>query len=108
MHGIGPSEARRTGAVLCSQPRMSFRLTIEGKSTTRYSLTLPAGTWVVFENTGPYPQALQNLSRGVATEWFPSNPYASRPGPEILRTRPSQDGRELDTQLWIPVERTPV
>lgn len=194
VHGVGPGEARRTGAALQSQSRMSFRLIIEGSSTMKYQvvekeefrvvgkkatvplihegvnphiaehvrsigpetvqriaslsdqepegilsvvvhlsdsreegseldywhavvtsagapedldvLTVPAGTWAVFENTGPYPQALQHLWRDVFTQWFPSNPYASRPGPEILRTRPSADWTESDTQLWIPVERT--
>ncbi|WP_432056899.1 AraC family transcriptional regulator [Streptomyces sp. bgisy022] len=36
MHGVGPGEARRTGAPLVSQPRLSFRLTVEGSSSMRY------------------------------------------------------------------------
>lgn len=36
LHGVGPGEARRTGAALRSQPRMSFRLIVEGSSTMRY------------------------------------------------------------------------
>ncbi|MEV0974860.1 GyrI-like domain-containing protein [Microtetraspora glauca] len=193
VHGVGPGEARRTGAVLYSQPRMSFRLIIEGSSSMRYrivekeefrlvgkkarvplvhegmnpaivafirsidqetvrrmerlsdqepqgvvnvadhvadgreegteldyyhgvvtsavapedmeTLTVPAGTWAVFESSGAFPQALQYLWRDVFTQWFPSNPYRSRPGPEISRTRLSQDGTEADAELWIPVER---
>ncbi|UKY51642.1 AraC family transcriptional regulator [Streptomyces inhibens] len=196
VHGIGPGEARRTGAALHSQPRMSFRLIIEGSTTMQYRVVekpefrvvgkktrvpllhegvnpeivafieslgeetvqriaslsdqepegivsvtehlsdsreegteldyyhavvtgteapegfdvrvVPAGTWAVFENDGPFPQQLQNLWRDVYTQWFPSNPYASRPGPEILRTRPSEDWTEAATELWIPVERTSV
>ncbi|TJZ49517.1 AraC family transcriptional regulator [Streptomyces piniterrae] len=196
VHGVGPGEARRTGAALRSQPRMSFRLVIEGSSSLRYrilekeqfrvvgrkarvplvheganqaiadfirsidqetmrrvtalsdqapegivgvsdgldpsraegteldyyhgvvtraevpedldALTVPAGTWAVFENSGPFPQALQHLWRDVFTQWFPSNPYRSRPGPEILRTRLSQDAAQADAELWIPVERTAV
>ncbi|MEU4208595.1 AraC family transcriptional regulator [Streptomyces sp. NPDC026206] len=199
MHGVGPGEARRTGAALQSQPRMSFRLIIEGSSSMQYkvvqkeefrvvgrkarvplvhegmnpaigefirgiapetigritalsdqeprgivavsddldpsraegtefdyyhgvvtgaeapeapegldALAVPAGTWAVFENSGPFPQALQHLWRDVFTQWFPSNPYRSRPGPEILRVRPSQDGTHADAELWIPVERTAV
>ncbi|PDP88061.1 AraC family transcriptional regulator [Glycomyces fuscus] len=38
MHGVGPGEARRTGAVLASQPRMTFRLTVEGSTTMRYRI----------------------------------------------------------------------
>ncbi|MFE7612836.1 AraC family transcriptional regulator [Streptomyces celluloflavus] len=193
LHGIGPGEARRTGAALRSQPRMSFRLVVEGSTTMRYrtvekeefhvvgkrarvplvhegvnpaiaafiqgigqetlrriealsdqepegivavcdnladsraegteldyyhgvvtrsatpedldALTIPAGTWAVFENSGPFPQTLQYLWRDVFTQWFPSNPYRSRPGPEILRTRLSPDAAEAEAELWIPVER---
>ncbi|WP_405833812.1 GyrI-like domain-containing protein [Streptomyces sp. NBC_00105] len=196
MHGVGPGEARRSGASLQSQPRMSFRLIVEGSSSMQYkvvekdgfrvvgrkarvplvhegvnpaiaafirgigqetlqrieglsdqepegivsvtddlddsraegteldyyhgvvtratvpedmdALTVPAGAWAVFESSGPFPQTLQYLWRDVFTQWFPSNPYQSRPGPEILRTRVSQDGATADAELWIPVERTAV
>lgn len=195
VHGIGPGEARRAGAVLTAQPRMSFRVVVEGSTTMRYrivekesfrvvgrkarvplvhegvnaaaaahlrslderaiarmkelpglepagilsaavyltdsreegaeadywigvasgpetaageldALDVPAGTWAVFDSRGPYPHALQELWRDVFTQWFPSNPYASRPGPELLRTQPVQTGEETDAQLWIPVERS--
>ncbi|MGW7085961.1 AraC family transcriptional regulator [Streptomyces sp. NPDC054871] len=196
MHGVGPGEARRDGAALRSQPRMSFRLIVEGSSSMQYrvvdrdefrvvgrkarvplvhegmnpaiaefirgigqetlrrieslsdqepegivsvsddldasraegteldywhgvvtgtdgtvpddmdALTVPAGAWAVFESAGPFPQTLQYLWRDVFTQWFPSNPYQSRPGPEILRTRLSDDGTRADAELWIPVERT--
>ncbi|MEU0404113.1 AraC family transcriptional regulator [Streptomyces sp. NPDC006197] len=194
VHGIGPGEARRTGATLTAQSRMSFRVVVEGSTTMRYrivekeafrvvgrkarvplvhegvnaaaaahvesldeqaivrmkeladgepkgvlsavvhltdsreegaevdywigvatgpeaaaeeldALDVPAGTWAVFDNHGPYPSALQELWRDVFTQWFPSNPYASRPGPELLRTQPVEIGTETDSQLWIPVER---
>ncbi|SED17156.1 AraC family transcriptional regulator [Streptomyces melanosporofaciens] len=196
MHGVGPGDARRAGAVLRSQPRMSFRLVVEGSSSMRYrvvekerfhvvgkkvrvplvhegvnpriaefirgidqetigritalsdqqpegilgvsdnldpsraegteldyyhavvtgaaapedldELVVPAGTWAVFESSGPFPRALQHLWRDVFTQWFPSNPYRSRPGPEMLRTRLSQDAAQADAELWIPVERTAV
>ncbi|MFI9208860.1 GyrI-like domain-containing protein [Streptomyces sp. NPDC053253] len=194
VHGIGPGEARRTGATLTAQPRMSFRVVVEGSTAMRYrivekeafqvvgkkariplvhegvnaaaaahvesldvqaivrmkeladeepkgvlsavmhltdsreegaevdywigvatgpetaaeeldALDVAAGTWAVFDNHGPYPSALQELWRDVFTQWFPSNPYASRPGPELLLTQPVEIGTETDSQLWIPVER---
>lgn len=194
MHGVGPGEARRGGAALVSQPRLTFRLTIEGSSSMRYRvvdrpafsvvgfkarvplvhvgpnqalidfirgiesgalerleklsdlepqgivavcddldpsraegteldyyhgvitsavappegaavLPVPAGSWAVFTTSGPTPEAIQYLWRDVFTEWFPSNPYRSRPGPEILRTRLSPDKAEADAELWLPVER---
>ncbi|MEU2902250.1 AraC family transcriptional regulator [Streptomyces globisporus] len=194
VHGIGPGEARRTGAVLRSQQRLTFRLVVEGSSAMRYSLVeknafrvvgrkarvplihegpnpaiaefirgigreeldriaalsdqepagivgvsdqldpsraegteldywhgvvsgaeppedldvldVPAGQWAVFESEGEFPQALQHLWRDVFTQWFPSNPYASRPGPEILRVRLTEDGKRAEAELWIPVERS--
>jgi AraC family transcriptional regulator len=72
----------------------------EGMTT----LAVPAGTWAVFTTSGPAPQAIQELWRDVFTEWFPSNPYRSRPGPEILRTRLSPDKTTADAELWLPVE----
>lgn len=38
MHGISPGQARRSGAALSSQSRLTFRLTIEGKTTMRYRI----------------------------------------------------------------------
>ncbi|ROR37271.1 AraC family transcriptional regulator [Kitasatospora cineracea] len=204
-HGVGPGEARRSGAVLNAQPRLSFRLVVEGSTTMRYRivekeafrvvgrkarvpliyegvnphiaehirgipadtvrritelsdqepqgllsatvrlpeegsdgpggfaegslldyyhavvsgadagrlpadldvLECPAGSWAVFENTGPFPQALQQMWAEVAARWIPSNPYEYRPGPEILRVRPAPDAPgESSAQLWIPVTRT--
>lgn len=49
----------------------------------------------------------RDLWRDVFTQWFPSNPYRSRPGPEISRVRLRADGAEADAELWIPVERVP-
>ncbi|MGW2823623.1 AraC family transcriptional regulator [Streptomyces sp. NPDC001443] len=194
VHGVGPGEARRTGAVLTAQPRMSFRVVVEGSTAMRYrivekeafrlvgrrarvplvheginaaaaahlktldartivrmkgldhrepagilsaavylsdsreegaeadywigvvsgpeaaaeeleALDVPAGTWAVFDNHGPYPDALQELWRDVFTQWFPSSLYVSRPGPELLRTQPVEIGADTGSQLWIPVER---
>ncbi|MFF0570559.1 GyrI-like domain-containing protein [Streptomyces sp. NPDC004041] len=194
VHGVGPGEARRTGAPLRSQQRLTFRLVVEGSSAMRYSLVekdafrvvgrkarvplvhegpnpaiaefirglgreeldriaalsdqepagivgvsdqldpsraegteldyyhavvtgaeapegmdaldVPAGTWAVFESEGAFPQALQYLWRDVFTQWFPSNPYVSRPCPEILRVRLTENGKRAEAELWIPVERS--
>ncbi|MFE7414482.1 AraC family transcriptional regulator [Streptomyces laurentii] len=192
LHGVGPGEARRTSAALVSQPRLSFRLVVEGNSSMRYrvvdrpdftvvgpkarvplihlgpnqavidfvrgiepglvarltelsdqeprgivavcddldpsraegteldyyhgvitsadapegasALAVPAGMWAVFTASGPMPEAIQMLWRDAFTQWFPSNPYRSRPGPEILRTGTALDGKGVEAELWLPVE----
>ncbi|MEU6485559.1 AraC family transcriptional regulator [Streptomyces sp. NPDC046887] len=196
VHGVGPGEARRTGAALRAQPRMSFRLVVEGSSSMRYrivekdafqlvgrkarvplvhqgvnpaiaefirslgqetlariealsdqepsgllgvsdqlspgraegteldyhqaaaagmgspiphdmsSLPVEPGTWAVFESSGPFPKTLQTIWRDVFTQWFPSNPYESRPGPELLSVHLTENGTHADAALWIPVSRT--
>ncbi|RZS77552.1 AraC family transcriptional regulator [Motilibacter rhizosphaerae] len=194
VHGVGPGEARRTGATLTSQPRMSFRLVVEGATSLRYrvvereafrlvgvvarlpvvregvnadatahvtgldeaavlemkqlagpsgvvsafvyrtdsredgaevdywvgavthretvvhglqGLDVPAGTWALFEHRGAYPSAVQELWRDVFAQWFPSNPYVSRPGPELLHLSSVGVGQVTEAELWIPVERIP-
>ena len=52
--------------------------------------------------TGKFPHDVQYLWRDVFTQWFPSNPFRSRPGPEILRTEFSADSGTAE--LWVPVE----
>lgn len=69
-------------------------------------LDVPAGTWVVFDTEGPFPEVLQRMWADAATEWFPANPYRWSPGPEILRSRPADDDWSRGSgQLWLPVER---
>ncbi|MET8155263.1 AraC family transcriptional regulator [Sphaerisporangium sp. NPDC005289] len=72
----------------------------EGTTT----LAVPAGAWAVFTTSGPAPRAIQELWRDVFTEWFPSNPYRTRTGPEIVRIRLSPEKTEADAELWLPVE----
>jgi AraC family transcriptional regulator len=101
---LDPSRAEGTEldyyhAVITAAPASS------GAPEGTTGLPVPPGTWAVFTASGPVPRAIQELWRDVFTEWFPSNPYRTRPGPEILRTRLSPDGTEADAELWLPVER---
>ena len=66
-------------------------------------LEVPAGAWLVLTGSGPYPEALQYLWRDAYTEWFPANPWRTRPGPEILRATFDDDG-QAHGELWLPVE----
>jgi AraC family transcriptional regulator len=71
------------------------------------TIEVPAGTWAVFHTTGPHPQALQQAWAATATEWFPSNPWRLRPGPEIVAVLEHADDFSTATcQLWLPIEPT--
>ncbi|MDF9717974.1 AraC family transcriptional regulator [Nocardioides sp. ChNu-99] len=72
-----------------------------------------AGTWAVFASSGPFPAALQDTWARTATEWFPSQPYRLRPGPELLTVTvhppaagtPATSGPTADAEIWLPVAR---
>lgn len=69
------------------------------------SLEVPAGTWAVFRTEGPYPAALQQAWAATATEWFPSQPWRLRPGPEIVAMLDFDAVAQTATsELWLPVE----
>lgn len=69
------------------------------------TIEVPAGRWAVFRTSGPYPQVLQNAWAATATEWFPSNPWRSRQGPEIVAVLERADDFSTATcELWLPVE----
>jgi AraC family transcriptional regulator len=71
------------------------------------TIEVPAGRWAVFRTTGPYPRSLQNTWAATATEWFPSNPWRLRPGPEIVAVLERADDFSTATcELWLPVEPT--
>lgn len=67
MHGISPGQARRTGAVLSFQPRMAFRLTIEGSETVQYRIVDKGA----FRIVGPKARVpIIHLGRNTAMENF--------------------------------------
>jgi AraC family transcriptional regulator len=69
------------------------------------AIEVPAGRWAVFRTSGPHPDALQKAWAATATEWFPSNPWRLRPGPEIVAVlEHAADFSTATCELWLPVE----
>lgn len=69
-------------------------------------LRVPAGTWLVLTSSGvPYPEGLQLMWRDAYAEWFPANPWQTRPGPELLSAEWHEDNT-ADGELWLPIEPT--
>lgn len=72
------------------------------------AIDVAAGSWAVFRTSGPYPQALQETWAATATQWFPSNPWRLRPGPEVVAVLElADDLTTATTELWLPVEAQP-
>lgn len=68
-------------------------------------IDVEAGSWAVFRAAGPYPATLQQVWAATATEWFPSNPWRLRPGPEVVAVlERAADLSTATVELWLPVE----
>ena len=70
------------------------------------SATIPAATWAVFESVGALPDAIQNLTRRIFTEWLPSTGYQHDCAPE-LEVYPEGDFYSTDykCEIWIPIKK---
>jgi AraC family transcriptional regulator len=69
-------------------------------------VTIPAATWAVFECLGPLPEAIQDVTRRIFSEWFPATGYQLDCGPE-LEVYPVGDIYSSDyrCEVWVPVKK---
>lgn len=68
-------------------------------------IAVEAGTWAVFHVEGPHPSTVQDTWARTATEWFPSQPWRLRPGPEVVATQAfDPEAGTATVELWLPVE----
>lgn len=98
-HGLDDSRAEGT-----ELDYWQAAVTSHAASADLESLEVAAGSWLVLSTSGgAHPESLQELWRAAYAEWFPANPWRTRPGPEILRAEVLPDGT-ADGELWLPVE----
>ena len=67
---------------------------------------IPPASWAVFESVGALPEAIQDLTRRIFSEWFPATGYKHACAPE-LEVYPPGDASSPDyrCEVWIPVEK---
>ncbi len=67
---------------------------------------VPAGTWAVFPNEGPFPSTLQNTMASVYSEWLPSSNYEIINAPSFSFTKMDQEKKAYAySEIWIPVRK---
>lgn len=67
-------------------------------------IEVPAGTWAVFPNDGPFPSTLQQTMARIYAEWLPSSSYELIPAPSFSFTKMDQDKKDhAYSEIWIPV-----
>jgi len=69
-------------------------------------IPVPAGTWAVFPNEGPFPSTLQETMARIYSEWLPASNYEVINAPVFSFTK--MDKQKTDyaySEVWIPVRK---
>jgi len=68
--------------------------------------TVPAATWAIFESIGPMPQAIQELTQRIYSEWFSSTGY-EHAGEVDMEVYPpgNADDENYRCEVWIPITK---
>ena len=69
-------------------------------------LSVPAHTWAVFPNEGPFPQTLQETWARIFSEWLPSSGYQVVAAPEISFTQYQGPEEAKYSEIWLAVTAT--
>lgn len=69
-------------------------------------LSVPAHTWAVFPNEGPFPQTLQETWARIFSEWLPSSGYQVVAAPEISFTQYQGPVEAKYSEIWLAVTAT--
>ncbi|HAP3843785.1 TPA: AraC family transcriptional regulator [Enterococcus faecalis] len=69
-------------------------------------LSVPAHTWAVFPNEGPFPQTLQETWARIFSEWLPSSGYQVVAAPEISFTQYQGAAEAKYSEIWLAVTAT--
>lgn len=117
VHGIGPEGARRPGAVLRSQPKLTFTITIEGSTTMNYRIvekdkfTL-AGlcTRIPLIYEGVNPTAAEFVEKITEEQWAKVDDLSDQEPAGVLSVHdaisPSrEEGTELDYYVAAATSR---
>jgi len=68
---------------------------------------IPAARWAIFDSIGPMPGAIQNITKRILDEWFPSTGYA-HPEYEVEVYLPGDpSSNDYHCQVWIHVNDKP-
>jgi AraC family transcriptional regulator len=69
-------------------------------------VTVPACTWAVFPNEGPFPSTLQETMAKVYSEWLPSSNYELINAPAFSFSKRDQNQKDhAYSEIWIPVKK---
>lgn len=69
-------------------------------------LEVPAYTWAVFPNEGPFPETLQQTYARIYSEWLPASDYEVIQAPVFSFTKFNEDQPgDAYSEVWMPVRK---
>lgn len=69
-------------------------------------LEVPAYTWAVFPNEGPFPETLQQTYARIYSEWLPASDYEVIQAPAFSFTKFNEDQPgDAYSEVWMPVRK---
>ena len=82
-------------------------LTTESNISNRLDkVPVPAGTWAVFPNEGPFPSTLQQTMARIYSEWLPVSDYEVIQAPSFSFTKMDPHRKDYArSEIWIPVRK---
>ena len=73
------------------------------KSPVKFEvIPVPAAAWAVFDCT---LDNIQDVTKRIFSEWFPSTGYEHDAVPEIEVYLPEKPGKKMQCELWMPIVR---
>lgn len=76
---------------------------LQGTSTGKFQkIEIRPATWAVFDCT---VSDIQDVTRRIFSEWFPSTSYEHDDVPEIEVYLPNRPNQVMPCQIWIPVKK---
>ena len=107
--GSGPAGV--LGVNVSEGGELSYRIAVASSGEApgwADEIHIPAGTWAVFDCTGPCDVATAEHYRRIFSEWLPSSGYELA-GDVSLEVYPRGDfsSRGYRSEIWMPVARRP-
>ncbi|KHD37799.1 transcriptional regulator [Clostridium acetobutylicum] len=92
----------------CECQEFDYLIAVEGDKIEGLDnyvvIEVPELSFAVFESIGPMPDALQDVTRRIFSEWFPATKYEEAEGPEIEVYLPGNpQDKDYRAEIWVPV-----
>jgi AraC family transcriptional regulator len=99
------------GVSMCEAGMEEFNYAIGAETLARTApldfevIRIPSAAWAIFESVGPMPGAIQDVTKRIFAEWFPSTGY-EHPKYELEVYLPGDtSGNDYHCQVWIHINR---